>query len=185
MVGPYFNRFATYLFPTLTLILSHQGRGEIASYVRLAKPNLTASLRRKRHEMARLRKQKTLDPRLKMSRMTEGGKAKTLDPRLLMSRMTEGGRRGSSRGQASRMTEGEKQILRFAQNDQWQEWVVVMQSRVVLQEGLLGVPVTNRGSVWRGCICLLLVGLRLSGRPGSNIRMGLRGCGRVWGRSRR
>ena len=32
------------------------------------------------------------------------------------------------------MTEGEKQILRFAQNDQWQEWVVVIQSRGVLQE---------------------------------------------------
>ena len=49
--------------------------------------------------------------------------------------MTEGGGEDRGRGQASRMTEGEKQILRFAQNDQWQEWVVVMQSRGVLQEG--------------------------------------------------
>ena len=51
--------------------------------------------------------------------LTKEGNRKTLDPRLRMSRMTE----------------GEKQILRFAQNDQWQEWVVVMQSRGVLQEG--------------------------------------------------
>ena len=36
-----------------------------------------------RHEMARLQlpKTKTLDPRLRMSRMTGGGKAKSLDPR--------------------------------------------------------------------------------------------------------
>ena len=60
--------------------------------------------------------------------LTKEGNRKTLDPFLDWIP-------DQVRGQASRMTEGEKQILRFAQNDQWQEWVVVMQSRGVLQEG--------------------------------------------------
>ena len=51
-------------------------------------------------------------------------------------------------GQALRMTEGEKQILRFAQNDQWQEWVVVMQSRGVLQEGSLQEFLSRKGGVY-------------------------------------
>ena len=34
------------------------------------------------------------------------------------------------------MTEGEKQILRFAQNDQRQEWVVVIQSGACYKKGL-------------------------------------------------
>ena len=45
----------------------------------------------------------------------------------------------------SQRERGKDEILRFAQNDQRQEWVVVMQSRVVLQEGLLGVPFTEEG----------------------------------------
>ena len=60
--------------------------------------------------------------------LTKEGNRKTLDPFLDWIP-------DQVRGQASRMTEGEKQIPRFARNDQWQEWVMVMQSRVVLQEG--------------------------------------------------